>query len=135
MDPILCIALLYGDTFRMAADQRKVREDLEERGIIAPSKFLHEHPAEVDPDQVIAQPDPHQKPEAPDNNQVCTNWGCGKDFEADRNDPKACCHHSGRFEFGSEHGLWPEGWSCCRRAWDELGCALGKHVGQPRVHQ
>ena len=54
MDPILCIALLYGDTFRMAADQRKVREDLEERGIIAPSKFLHEHPAEVDPDQVIA---------------------------------------------------------------------------------
>ena len=45
---------------------------------------------------------------------ICTNWGCTKDFYADRNDKKVCVHHPGRFEFGSEHGLWGEGWTCCR---------------------
>jgi len=30
MDSIICIALLYGDTFRMAGDQKITREELEQ---------------------------------------------------------------------------------------------------------
>lgn len=48
----------------------------------------------------------------------CQNWGCDKEYMADRNDKKDCNHHHGRFEFGSEQGLWPEGWTCCRKEWD-----------------
>lgn len=32
---------------------------------------------------------------------------------------------------GSIHGLWPESWTCCRRAWAEEGCTRGPHKGQP----
>ena len=53
MDAIICIALLYGDTFRMAADQRRMQEQLEDAGVMAPAKFAHEHPADVDQDNVI----------------------------------------------------------------------------------
>ena len=53
-----------------------------------------------------------------DNDMKCTNWGCNANYQADRNDKKVCTHHSGRFEFGSEHGLWAEGWTCCRAPWD-----------------
>jgi hypothetical protein len=118
----------------MAAEQKYSRETLEAADAIKPSKFMHEHPADV-PDEVRAQPVAGEKGEPVENSQVCVNWGCGKDFEADRNDVGACVHHSGRYEFGSEHGLWPEGWTCCRGAWDEMGCSAGKHKGYPKSAQ
>lgn len=65
----------------------------------------------------------------------CINWGCDKDFMADRNDKKVCVHHPGRFEFGSEQGLWPEGWTCCRAEWESQGCTIGVHRGYPKNGQ
>jgi hypothetical protein len=62
----------------------------------------------------------------------CSNWGCDQDYLSDRNDKKNCKHHPGRFEFGSEQGLWPEGWTCCRREWDAEGCTFGVHRGYPK---
>ena len=53
----------------------------------------------------------------------------------DRNDKHVCLHHPGRFEFGSEQGLWPEGWTCCRGQWESNGCTLGVHRGQPKNEQ
>lgn len=65
----------------------------------------------------------------------CQNWGCDKEYMADRNDKKECLHHPGRFEFGSEQGLWPEGWTCCRKEWDAQGCAMGNHRGYNKYAQ
>lgn len=72
---------------------------------------------------------------APDVEMICTNWGCSKTFQSDRNDKKVCVYHPGRFEFGSEHGLWPEGWTCCRGEWDAPGCTTDVHRGQPKASQ
>ena len=70
-----------------------------------------------------------------ENDMKCTNWGCDANYQADRNNKKICRHHSGRFEFGSEHGLWAEGWTCCRGTWDSQGCTIDVHRGQPRNRQ
>lgn len=66
---------------------------------------------------------------------ICTNWGCTKEYFVDRNDKKVCLHHPGKFEFGSEHGLWGEGWTCCRQPWDAQGCTYGVHRGQRKNRQ
>lgn len=118
----------------MAAEQRFARDKLEAEGRLVPFAHCHAHPCD-EPEDIRKQRDPADKGKEIENAQVCTNWGCGKDFEFDRNDPKACQHHPGRYEFGSEQGLWPEGWSCCRRAWDDMGCALGPHKGHPKTAQ
>lgn len=51
---------------------------------------------------------------AMDIEMKCINWGCDMEYMGDRNNRKECKHHPGRFEFASEQGLWPEGWTCCR---------------------
>jgi hypothetical protein len=81
------------------------------------------------PEKIIKQPPMERTMRAPDVEMKCTNWGCDKDFSYDRNDKKVCTHHPGRFEFGSEHGLWPEGWTCCRNEWDSPGCTVDVHKG------
>lgn len=68
-------------------------------------------------------------PHIVDGPMVCANNGCDSEYNFDKNDKGACTHHPGRFEFGSEQGLWPEGWTCCRKAWDEMGCSKGYHRG------
>lgn len=64
----------------------------------------------------------------------CTNWGCGQPFVEDPNQDKSlikkdCKHHPGVYQFGSEKGLWPESWTCCRQEWFEEGCRYGIHRG------
>lgn len=65
----------------------------------------------------------------------CANWGCDRTFFGDRNTKKECQYHWGKFEFGSERGLWPGGWTCCRSAYDEPGCRFGIHRGFPITSQ
>jgi hypothetical protein len=63
---------------------------------------------------------------------ICHNWGCDQEFFSDRNEKKECRHHPGAWQFGSEQGLWPAGWTCCRKQWDEEGCAFNLHRGYPK---
>lgn len=63
------------------------------------------------------------------------HWGCGATFTEKTNPKRGCCYHPGKFEFGSEKGWWPEGWSCCRGPWEALGCTKGKHSGIPAEDQ
>ena len=92
-------------------------------------KKMHEHPADA-PDKIIKQK-VRKDGIRETGEHKCCNWGCDQSYEPDRNDHKKCLHHPGRFEFGSEQGLWPEGWTCCRKAWDEEGCTYGNHRGYP----
>lgn len=62
----------------------------------------------------------------------CYNIGCTKDYLSDKNADKNCMHHPGRYDFGSELGMWPEGWTCCRKEWDAPPCTLGFHRGHPK---
>ena len=63
----------------------------------------------------------------------CYNVGCTKEYLSDKNTDKNCMHHPGRFDFGSELGMWPEGWTCCRKEWDAPPCTLGYHRGHPKA--
>jgi hypothetical protein len=99
-----------------------------------PYKKSHGHPCET-PDNVLAQPKIERQNKVIEGEFRCMNWGCDKDYMAERNDQKNCKHHPGRFEFGSENGLWPEGWTCCRREWGEDGCTSDVHRGYPKDSQ
>lgn len=87
------------------------------------------------PSDIWKQPPMERSAKHPDTEMKCYNWGCDKDYQSDRNDKKVCVHHPGRFEFGSERGLWPEGWTCCRAEWDSKGCTVDVHRGQPKAYQ
>jgi len=63
----------------------------------------------------------------------CYNIGCTKEYLSDKNGDKNCMHHPGRYDFGSELGMWPEGWTCCRKEWDAPPCTLGHHRGHPKA--
>ncbi len=67
--------------------------------------------------------------------KICSHWGCGLSFNEKSNTTKACHYHWGHYEFGSVHGWWPEGWTCCRRHWEAEGCRYGKHEGVPAQEQ
>ncbi len=99
-----------------------------------PSKFAHGYPCEM-PDNIIKQPLLERNQRHDNVEMKCSNWGCDGEYMADRNDKMVCKHHPGRFEFGSEQGLWPEGWTCCRAEWESPGCALGIHRGYPKHAQ
>ena len=105
---------MYGDSKKMAIDQKLHKSIL--NTLAPPLKQSHAHPAEM-PDVIMKQKEKHV-PTMAENEMICTNWGCKKEYMADRNEYKVCQHHPGRFEFGSEQGLWGEGWTCCRQEWD-----------------
>lgn len=75
-----------------------------------------------------------EKEYEPDTLMCCLNWTCGKQYKFGKNKKNCCRYHPGRWEFGSIHGLWPENWTCCRRVWNEPGCARGRHKGLPYNH-
>jgi hypothetical protein len=99
-----------------------------------PYKKHHAHPAEV-PENVMEQPKIERIIKVVEGEYVCMNWGCDLDFMAERNDNKNCKHHPGKFEFGSVNGLWPQGWTCCRREWGDEGCQMDIHRGYPKDAQ
>ena len=122
-DHLICLSMIYGDSKKLAIDQKLAKESIIDLPRAAP--FSHAHPCDgPDSDHVRKQRDLKAEKEMRgggamvENDMKCTNWGCSSNYQADRNDKKVCKYHSGKFEFGSEHGLWAEGWTCCRGSWD-----------------
>ncbi len=111
----------------MAQDQKLIKSKI----IIQPAyRFSHGHPCEM-PEKIKKQPVPGDNVQHLEGEMRCTNWGCESEFQFDRNTKKECRFHPGRFEFGSEQGLWQEGWTCCRSGWEEPGCSSDNHKGYP----
>ncbi len=127
LDQLICLVLLYGDSTKMEIEQNICRE----RYNFPKYKDAHSHPCDM-PDKVVKQPSNEKEQISSDVTLLCSNWGCADEYTGDRNNKNACLHHPGRFEFGSERALWPDGWSCCRKPWDEPGCRKGYHRGCPK---
>ena len=130
-DTLTILSLLYGNSEKLGKAQKEFKQNYQYL-IPKPVSEMHEHPADM-PEKVKKQPD-LKKTVKPSTDRVmtCKNWGCGKDYNEDKNEKYSCLHHPGRYQFGSRHGLWPESWTCCRAEWDSLGCRKGFHRGVPK---
>jgi len=127
-DLLTILCLLYGNSERLGQAQNDFKRHY---GYLVPKPCpeMHENPAEI-PSTVKKQPDlkKNVKPSS-DRIMTCKNWGCGRDYNEEKNEKYSCQHHPGVYQFGSRHGLWPESWTCCRKEWDSMGCRKGFHRG------
>jgi len=130
IDTITILCLLYGNSEKLGQAQKEFKENY--RYLIPKAdKGKHEYPGDM-PENLKKQPALKQKIK-PQSDRImrCKNWGCGQEYQEDKNDKHSCRHHPGKYQFGSRHGLWPESWTCCRAEWDSLGCRKGFHKGVP----
>eukprot|EP01016_Furgasonia_blochmanni_P043743 TRINITY_DN5984_c0_g2_i3.p1 TRINITY_DN5984_c0_g2~~TRINITY_DN5984_c0_g2_i3.p1 ORF type:complete len:546 (+),score=119.87 TRINITY_DN5984_c0_g2_i3:764-2401(+) len=136
-DKICLLILQYGDSNDMEKYQETFLKT-HARNFSRRCKLSHEFPANV-PERQAVVAKKSEKPKIENGTQmICLNWTCGKTFSYDDNPMNVrsnCRHHPGRYEFGSIHGLWPESWTCCRRAWNAPGCRMGKHRGVPLANR
>ena len=72
------------------------------------------------PENIKGQPKLEKKNKSVE--MKCCNIGCTKDYLSDKNTDKNCLNHPGKYDFGSELGMWPAGWTCCRKEWDAPPC-------------
>ena len=130
IDYLIILSMLYGNSEKLG----KAQDDFKHNYgylISKQSSDVHEHPWDM-PEKLVKQPEPRKVAKQGDRLMVCKNWGCGKDYQEDRNDKKSWTHHPGKYQFGSRHGLWPESWTCCRAEWDSMGWRKGFHRGVPK---
>lgn len=129
LDVMYLLGYCYGGFGKLAEEQGEYRRN-------SPARATHPD-AHVDLLQISESTGGKSKKKRereydPDTVMYCLNWACvSKQYIYGKNDRRACRHHPGRWEFGSVHGLWPENWTCCRRNWEEEGCAIGPHRGIP----
>lgn len=130
-DSLTMLSLLYGGAEKLG----KAQDDFKRTyGYLIPRAIpeVHEHPTDI-PSDILKQPDLTRKVKhSGDRLMKCKNWGCGKEYQEDKNEKYSCQHHPGVYQFGSRHGLWPESWTCCRAEWDTMGCRRGYHRGVPK---
>lgn len=130
-DTLTILSLLYGNAGKLGMAQKDFKRTYSYL-IPRPNPGMHEYPAET-PATVKKQPDIKKNvKQGGDRIMVCKNWGCGKEYNEEKNEKYSCQHHPGVYQFGSRHGLWPESWTCCRAEWDTPGCRKGFHKGVPK---
>lgn len=125
LDTLTLLLLSYGEPAAVNEEQEAFMKVWEERNP-NPYQNCHGHPCQM-PERV-----PEERPVGPQNGDrmICQHWPCFKEFiYSEHNAPNDCIYHSGKYEFGSVHALWPESWSCCRKEWTAPGCVRGPHKG------
>lgn len=126
-ETLVLYAFEYGNSIEMAKAQDSF---LKRNANSIPKKWssAHEHPCDVPERLSQTTRRAKGKGQIEDGTHVvCKHWACGARYTFDSMSEPVCQHHPGRYEFGSVHGLWPEGWTCCRAAWEGPGCKKGKH--------
>jgi len=133
-DGLILLSASYADSTEMssAQDEFYVKN---EAALLRKSRFYHEHPMEVPERQkdLLSKKEKAEQIEL-GTSMLCKNWGCGQGYQYSEDSilvKKACQHHPGSYQLGSATGLWPESWTCCRKAWDSKGCIRGEHRGVP----
>lgn len=128
IDQIIILSFIYADSSEMERAQTSFKK--KNKAIIGRAyPKMHNHPCPA-PEVFKKKEKMKYKPgELDDIPMICTNWGCGNPFTIGENTSGSCIYHPGRYEFGSFHGLWPEGWTCCRGEWSSEGCRIGPHRG------
>lgn len=126
VDKIIILAFTYGDSIKMAEAQAQFLR-VHSQEIPRPYRTPDKHPMPIP--ESATKKSPKKRMEQEDVNKTCLHWACGLTYQEKDNHKPTCRYHPGKFEFGSIKGWWPEGWSCCRRAWESEGCQLGLHSG------
>ena len=129
LDSLYLLGYCYGGFNKLSEEQAEYRRN-------APSRATHPDAhmdlLPISESMVVKTRKKGEREYDPDTMMYCLNWACvSKQYVYGKNEKHGCRHHPGRWEFGSVHGLWPENWTCCRRAWDEEGCQVGPHRGIP----
>ena len=76
MDKLICLVVLYGDSTKMANDQKLLKTKLM---LHPPYSGIHGHPCEM-PERIKKQPT-HENVQKPMELEMkCTNWGCDMEY-------------------------------------------------------
>eukprot|EP00831_Metopus_contortus_P060523 TRINITY_DN5242_c0_g2_i1.p1 TRINITY_DN5242_c0_g2~~TRINITY_DN5242_c0_g2_i1.p1 ORF type:complete len:1020 (+),score=217.71 TRINITY_DN5242_c0_g2_i1:183-3242(+) len=132
VDKLIILSFTYGNSNKMTETQELFLKQ-NEKQIPRPYKRMHKYPSPAP--VVTKKKSPEKRADIDEVKRICSHWGCGATFINKENGKKVCTYHPGKFEFGSLKGWWPEGWSCCRKSWESLGCTVGTHVGVPVEEQ